>query len=395
MKRLRRVLWMVAGLLITVVIFQAFVGGVYPVASSSMAPTLLPGDQVLVLYGSGIPERGQIVVVHGTEPNPLVKRAVGLPGEEVAITPDGDLLIDRGFLPTTPGERPKVLLVDSSMTGFESQFSWASKAPNQGPNHSLGNRDGTAIKSIVLDGRKNESVDEAPFLELLHGIHDGYIDGTGAVRFGNEAVGDACVSIHLLRSGEQGKVVLQLTDKGNLIEANIRWVAGQWTHAQVQRVARRAGQPEVHEQDESQLALVPRAICVTLQNLDNRVSLVIDGERVAGFEYTGAPPEALDPAPSRFRAGVVGARLTIDRVQVWRDLHYTARGRFGVDRPVRLEPDELFLLGDNSAHSTDSREYGPVKQEHLIGRAAWIVWPPSRFGRVGGALGPQGGDCAP
>jgi signal peptidase I len=49
---------------------------------------------------------------------------------------------------------------------------------------------------------------------------------------------------------------------------------------------------------------------------------------------------------------------------------------------VRLEPDEFFLLGDNSDHSTDSREYGPVKVERLIGRAAWIVWPPSRMGRV-------------
>lgn len=28
----------------------------------------------------------------------------------------------------------------------------------------------------------------------------------------------------------------------------------------------------------------------------------------------------------------------------------------------------IFVVGDNSKHSTDSRHYGPVKREHVIGK---------------------------
>lgn len=46
-------------------------------------------------------------------------------------------------------------------------------------------------------------------------------------------------------------------------------------------------------------------------------------------------------------------------------------------------PGEYFLLGDNRAHSTDSKDYGPVERSRIIGRAWWRYWPPGRAGRVG------------
>lgn len=48
-----------------------------------------------------------------------------------------------------------------------------------------------------------------------------------------------------------------------------------------------------------------------------------------------------------------------------------------------LGAGEYFLLGDNRAHSTDSRAYGPVERSRVIGRAWWRYWPPGRAGRVG------------
>lgn len=53
------------------------------------------------------------------------------------------------------------------------------------------------------------------------------------------------------------------------------------------------------------------------------------------------------------------------------------------DKPVHvfLEKDEYFVLGDNRHHekSKDSRRFGPVKRDTIIGRADFILWPPHNF----------------
>ena len=43
-------------------------------------------------------------------------------------------------------------------------------------------------------------------------------------------------------------------------------------------------------------------------------------------------------------------------------------------------PDEYFLLGDNRAHSTDSRHYGPVRRAKIEGKVVCRIWPPLRWG---------------
>ena len=45
-------------------------------------------------------------------------------------------------------------------------------------------------------------------------------------------------------------------------------------------------------------------------------------------------------------------------------------------------PDEYFVLGDNPADSRDSRAFGPVPQERIIGRVWLRVWPPGMWGPV-------------
>ena len=47
-----------------------------------------------------------------------------------------------------------------------------------------------------------------------------------------------------------------------------------------------------------------------------------------------------------------------------------------------LGPDEYFVMGDDRVRSTDSREYGPVRADLLVGRAWLRCWPPRRWGRV-------------
>lgn len=46
---------------------------------------------------------------------------------------------------------------------------------------------------------------------------------------------------------------------------------------------------------------------------------------------------------------------------------------------VTLKADEYFLLGDNRNASSDSRSWGPLPRDHIIGKAMLRAWPVSDF----------------
>ena len=45
-----------------------------------------------------------------------------------------------------------------------------------------------------------------------------------------------------------------------------------------------------------------------------------------------------------------------------------------------LAAQQYFVMGDNRAHSTDSRHFGPVAPSTKEGTVAFRVWPPRRRG---------------
>lgn len=50
--------------------------------------------------------------------------------------------------------------------------------------------------------------------------------------------------------------------------------------------------------------------------------------------------------------------------------------------PVRVGVDNYFVMGDNRAQSYDSRFWGTVERESVIGRALVRVWPLARLGGI-------------
>jgi signal peptidase I len=70
-------------------------------------------------------------------------------------------------------------------------------------------------------------------------------------------------------------------------------------------------------------------------------------------------------------------RLTKDPVN---KIYYYNHGDFGKEgRVYKVPADSYFALGDNSASSKDSRYWGYLNDQYMIGKAVMIYWPLNRI----------------
>ncbi len=70
----------------------------------------------------------------------------------------------------------------------------------------------------------------------------------------------------------------------------------------------------------------------------------------------------------------------VDEPEAFRKVYYYNRGDFGLEgKPIKVPKDSYFVLGDNSASSKDSRYWGFVPKNYLIGKAVVMIWPPERI----------------
>ncbi|MFM8495938.1 MAG: S26 family signal peptidase, partial [Planctomycetia bacterium] len=160
---------------------------------------------------------------------------------------------------------------------------------------------------------------------------------------------------------------------------------------------------------------------ILLANVDDELTLLVDGRRVA-FDGPTRWNVAIDTAeqsrpddsprqPGDQRPGdlapagisVADADVTVRDIRLLRDVFYIGAreylphtGGFTEGRRLDfpLEADQFFVLGDNSAASKDSRlwlEGHHVDRHLLVGRALAVFWPhavspswalPLRFGSI-------------
>lgn len=62
----------------------------------------------------------------------------------------------------------------------------------------------------------------------------------------------------------------------------------------------------------------------------------------------------------------------------------TRSGRFlKNDQTANIPLGEYFVMGDNRNHSSDSRDWGTIPRENIVGKVWLRYWPLDRFGKFG------------
>ncbi|MFC1653864.1 signal peptidase I [Patescibacteria group bacterium] len=67
------------------------------------------------------------------------------------------------------------------------------------------------------------------------------------------------------------------------------------------------------------------------------------------------------------------------------DSFVTHPGYFTSSGPVVVPPGEYFVVGDNRNHSSDSRAFGFVPKENIVGKVFFRYWPLDRMGGISAA----------
>lgn len=125
-------------------------------------------------------------------------------------------------------------------------------------------------------------------------------------------------------------------------------------------VFRDPAEPEIDESiPEAVIRSVLEAVGIRTRGRDDLIKRVI-----------GLPGEAV---------AIADNRILIDG-QALDEPYLSNSSAMPDEGPFEVGPGEVFVMGDNRQFSFDSRRFGPIAQEEVIGRAFLTIWPVSNFG---------------
>jgi type IV secretory pathway protease TraF len=348
-------------------VLRACVLDTFAIRSSSMAPLFEGatggGDHLLVLRAGVDPralQRWDVVVVDGAvDPElpegfgALLKRVAALPGERVSLR-DGDLWVapdaDAPFaLARKPDELIRRLLVPvHAGRGLAPPWTW------EGP----GERE-----ELPAGGVRLTAGDEPGRARYTEEVTDGLPGEPG-----EHAVSDTAVLVEL--GACDGVLELHLREGADVFRARLapaaRGGAALQHNLGGRVVAEATDFPGLQPGDR-----------VLAWNVDGGVRVLVNGRTLLAWDRpphegssAGGPPRN-DPALL-----VSGGSVELLRVEVLRDLHYTADGDRLQAGDAQVGPGQVLLLGDNSRRSRDSRYFGPVFEREILGRpfARYAPW---------------------
>jgi signal peptidase I len=350
------------------------------------------GDRILI-EKLGRPQRWDLVVFHFPEEIDVtyIKRLIGMPGETVEII-GGDIFINgqREPKPAHVALEMWVPLSDSTLhrgAGHSFDDPWRPENPKSkwrtlnGTWEFYGSdadSDGLVYSLPLTDeGSYSEQWTDRSSDKINYSVRDVAItcvlqrlSGTGGIGF-HWACGDLAARA---RIAADGNVQLSADGKDQPVRLDRPLLGGE----QIQFAFR-----------------------------DGRAMLLVDRREVATIVVGPQDAEACrkpdDPNGESCRLGITADHviLQLSGIAVSRDVHYRSleEGIFGpnighgcLGRPITLNSNEHYVLGDHSARSNDSRFWGSVDKrlgsnwqigtvpaDQMIGIARCIYWPPKRW----------------
>jgi signal peptidase I len=124
--------------------------------------------------------------------------------------------------------------------------------------------------------------------------------------------------------------------------------------------------------------------------LVNKYTLAWGGLRrgdVIFLRWDGEDSESKDDIVVKRVVGLPGDQVEIRGGQVYLnreilDEPYVDNKMGGENFSYVVPEDSVFVMGDNRGNSEDSRDRGPVSMRNIIGKAACVIWPLRRLGKI-------------
>jgi signal peptidase I len=360
------------------------------------------GDRLLVqkfLYDFRSPQRWEVVVFHypGDPSQAYVKRVVGLPGESIQIL-GGNIFINGRIARKTLREQcaMRVLVYDDDYRPRDSDRypRWhfrRERASRRSPILASGWH--AEPRRFVHEANPDESNDLIDWLEYHHwepdrwkygAVHDYFSYNGGDLR-GEHPVLDLMFEANLTPGSDAQQIVVRMGSSGSDRFLITLPVAGQG-EPQVQR---NASPPlELMHLDRALLAaLTPgRTVHLEASVVDRRLLVALDGRLLFDPIDFDDPSAGFGREPDEYplAVGIRGGGLEVSGLRIFRDVYYTEtlantpRHPRAVDEPLKLGPNQFFVLGDNSPVSNDSRFWDSspvVPGELLLGKPFLVHLP--------------------
>jgi signal peptidase I len=362
----------------------------YSIPTSSMQPFLNGdpeyGDKVAVFklqYKLFEPNRYDLVVFFKEGDFPIetgffergggmnfVKRLVGFPGEKIQIK-NGDLYFNGSKAPDRkPLEVIRSLLIPvyRYQAGDDFLDDWQVTDGAE----SLHAMKGKLICD-TLSSPKSDKV-TLKFRPQREAINDDYLDDDGDMHKGSQSVRDLALSLEVEFLEGGGQLFGHLDEEGDEF-----WFS-------LQSRAAGGGGMTMRKQDQKPISSeqfpgfeVGETYSVCFMNMDNRILLLVDDELIHEFVYDENTTAFNNDVYIGVSFGVQNARVRLHDVRIDRDIHYTNLGGHGENSPYPIPEGRYFFLGDNSSESEDSRVFGAIPKEDLVGRPFMIFYPFNRI----------------